>query len=708
MLGSILLPAFIFGFSGTLIWVQMKKPSKLVPVVVAEGLFQTVLFGLILTSSLYLNLTAYPNFLRDTLILAWLVAIVGAGAITLARRLRPETRQRLLYNRGNQIFIDACMLSLAFLMAYLARFDGLPPSRFHGQIVLVLPLVVIFQLGINYLAGVYRFVWRFIGLREMLVISASAALGATLLFLANLAISFQVQRIPFGVVAIYSVLSLGGLLAGRVIRRLQFEWNRRSQNSVPVHQRRRFLLIGAGQSGTLLCRDLEQRSDIQLVGFLDDDLHKKNRTICGLKVLGTTEDVGKIFRQYDFDEVILCMPTAPRAVRRRITLQCETLGLKVSTIPSMSDLVLGKLSISRLKPVRMEDLLGRLSVEYPADDVRLISYYRDRRILVTGAGGSIGSELVRQLCEFSPSRLVLVDKDENSLYEIGLEMDEQTACSVSTFVADIRDRARLMRVFAECRPEVVFHAAAYKHVPLMESNPNEAVLNNVGGSRNLIELAADCQVSSFVLISTDKAVNPTSVMGASKRIAEMLLQRQAVKTPETRFCAVRFGNVLGSRASVVPLFQKRIERGQSLKITHPEVKRYFMTIPEAVQLVIQAGSLGSKGEIFVLDMGDPVKIVDLARELLELSGAGLDRGIGIEFTGLRPGEKLHEELMIQSENGVRNTEYSKIFVASPSGQAWSGLDELVRELMEAARSGQEVHIFDLLEQADIGYKRTVN
>jgi FlaA1/EpsC-like NDP-sugar epimerase len=351
----------------------------------------------------------------------------------------------------------------------------------------------------------------------------------------------------------------------------------------------------------------------------------------------------------------------------------------------------------------MEDLLGRESITYPHDLEELARVYRGCRILVTGAGGSIGSELVRQLREFGPSQLILLDKDENSLYETACETREDFA-PVTEVVADIRDRDLMEKVFDQEKPDVVFHAAAYKHVPLMEHFPAEAVLNNVMGTRHVADISNRCGVKIFVLISTDKAVNPTSTMGASKRVAELLVQQLASNATRTRFCCVRFGNVLGSRASVVPLFQRQIRQGKNITVTHPEVRRYFMTIPEAVQLVIQAGSLGNRGEIFLLDMGDPVKIVDLARNLVELSGLVPDKDVTIEFTGLRPGEKLDEELLNTGERGVRSTKYAKIFVVEALKRDWSLLDRAVKDLEKAAHAGEASAIRSGLRSLNIGYQ----
>jgi FlaA1/EpsC-like NDP-sugar epimerase len=403
---------------------------------------------------------------------------------------------------------------------------------------------------------------------------------------------------------------------------------------------------------------------------------------------------------------VLCMPSAPKLTRQKIAARCASLPVKASSVPTLWEIMSGQSSIDRLRSVNsvsMEDLLGRDTISYPKDLEDLSRTYRGRRILVTGAGGSIGSELVRQLRQFKPSHLILLDKDENNLYETACEIREDFA-NVTDVVADIRDLDGIKRLFEHHRPEVVFHAAAYKQVPLMEHYPAEAILNNVIGTRNLAQVSDQSGVKSFVLISTDKAVNPTSTMGASKRVAEVLLQGLAASGSKTRFCCVRFGNVLGSRASVVPVFQRQIRQGRNITVTHPEVRRYFMTIPEAVQLVIQAGSLGNRGEIFLLDMGDPVKIVDLARNLIELSGLVPGKDVDIRFTGLRPGEKLDEELLISGEQGVRSTKYSKIFVVEALQRESSEFEAAVRDLETAAHDGDATAIRRSLLSLNIGYQ----
>jgi FlaA1/EpsC-like NDP-sugar epimerase len=465
---------------------------------------------------------------------------------------------------------------------------------------------------------------------------------------------------------------------------------------------RRLLLAGAGEAGVLLLNELSKRLELDIVGFLDDSPELRGRTIKGYPVLGTTQDLEAVVHKKRVDEVILSMPNISNAVVSKLAARCQGSGVKISTVPTLSEIVLGKVNISRLRTVQMEQLLGRESVHYRPDE-HLITTFQGRRILVTGAGGSIGSELSRQLAAFSPSQLILLDKDENSLYEVSLELQDDFP-NIIPIIANIRDRSRTEKIYRDWSPEVVFHAAAYKHVPLMEDCPREAVLNNIIGTRDLIDLSNKYKVKIFVLISTDKAINPTSIMGATKRVAELIVQQSASRNAEVRYCCVRFGNVLGSRASVVPLFQRQIRQGKNITVTHPEMQRYFMTIPEAVQLVIQAGASGQRGEIFLLDMGDPVKIVDLARNLVELSGLVPDQDVKIVFTGLRPGEKLYEELFGDHADAIRTTEHPKIFVVKGPPHDQSLLDQYLRELEDAAYSDDICSVQRILKALDIGYQ----
>jgi FlaA1/EpsC-like NDP-sugar epimerase len=608
------------------------------------------------------------------------------------------------YSRPAQIAIDGVLVAVSLVAAYLLRFDADVPAPHDRQLLEVLPFAVFFSLAINGVTGLYRRVWRFFNMRD----AAATAGAVTLVFLVSILWrvfeprTFGGVAVPFGVLLIFPFFAFTTMIGARVTRRLIYNYsNAMSQQGTSATPGRRVLIVGAGEAGLYLLRELRDR-DFEVVGFVDDDQELQGRSIGGCGVLGTTHALESVARDRRVEEVILCMPSAPKAVLQRIANRCATMSLKASTVPTLWEIMSGHTPIGQLRPVNMEDLLGRTRVSAPADVSGVTNAFARRRILVTGAGGSIGSELVRQLSRLNPTQLLLLDKDENNLYEVTCEVREEFS-SVVPIVADIRNAGVLRKAFERHRPEVVFHAAAYKHVPLMEEYPAEAILNNVMGTRHVAELSHAFGVETFVLISTDKAVNPASTMGASKRMAEMILQRLAANGSATHFCGVRFGNVLGSRASVVPLFQRQIRQGRNITVTHPDVCRYFMTIPEAVQLVIQAGTEGRKGEIFMLDMGDPVRIVDLARNLIELSGLIPGKDVNIEFTGLRRGEKMSEELLSAGERGVRSTVFSKIFVVGALDRDWSELPQAIEALESAARAGESAQIHHILRGLDIGY-----
>ena len=611
--------------------------------------------------------------------------------------------RRLAFSRTNQLLIDAVLVAMAATAAYLFRFDGELPTAMEHQLQQVLPFAVLLFLAVNTAVGVYKQIWRFFGLRD----AAQLAAAVFVAFLVSLVWrlwgpSFTGGAIPLGVVVLNPAFAFSAMAGGRLARRLLHTHVTARPAVVAAKSRTRVLLVGAGEAGLHLLREL-RTGDFDVVGFIDDDRELQGRRMGGCPVLGTTHDLARVIRTSRVHEVVLCMPSAAKVEIQRMIALCEKLSVKTSSLPTLGEVISGQVSpMGLLRPVSMEALLGRHSITHPQDIDELRKIYGGRRILITGAGGSIGSELVRQLRRFDPAQLILLDKDENNLYEITCEIREEFE-SVVEVIADIRNREVLDKVFSRYQPEVVFHAAAYKHVPLMEHYPAEAILNNVLGTRNVAELSKEWGVQVFVFVSTDKAVNPSNTMGASKRVAEMIIQSLAASSETTCFCCVRFGNVLGSRASVVPIFQRQIRQGKNITVTHPDVTRYFMTIPEAVQLVIQAGSLGSKGEIFLLDMGDQVKIVDLARNLIELSGLVPDKDISIEFTGLRPGEKLDEELLIDGEQGARSTKHPKIFVVGAMNHDWSSLRSAVARLETAARAGDAQAIQRLLRSLNIGY-----
>ena len=459
----------------------------------------------------------------------------------------------------------------------------------------------------------------------------------------------------------------------------------------------RTLIVGAGDAGELLVRDMVRRPErgLQPIGFVDDLPGKQGVRIHGVEVVGTRQDIPKIVADRKVDLIVLAMPGAAMKDRRAVAKIAASTSARVKTVPSLHDIIGGKVAVSEMRDVAIEDLLGRDQV---LTDTSLFGYLRGKRVLVSGAGGSIGSELCRQIAALEPAMLICLGHGENSIYLIEQELRERfPQIKVVAAIADMRDEERIRRIFGAHRPEVVFHAAAHKHVPLMEANEPEAVSNNVFGTRNLARAAADFGVERFVLVSTDKAVNPTSVMGKTKRLAELLIQDLAAGST-TRFVAVRFGNVLGSRGSVVPLFKKQIAAGGPVTVTHPDMRRYFMTIPEAVTLVLQAGDVGRQGDVLMLEMGDPVHIVDLARNLIKLSGFKPE-DIEVVFTGTRPGEKLFEELLLTDES-VRPTTHPQIFAvrrADRPDPVWWG--PLLEHLAVAVRDQDPGRVRVLLDEA---------
>ncbi|WP_053365616.1 polysaccharide biosynthesis protein [Bacillus sp. FJAT-27245] len=445
----------------------------------------------------------------------------------------------------------------------------------------------------------------------------------------------------------------------------------------PKQGMKKVLIIGAGQAGTLVARQLINNPELRLVpaAFIDDDPGKLKLHILGIPVAGTTNDIVETVEKFGINKIVIAIPSLKKFEMNKIYLECSKAKVKTQVMPKIEDVMLGKVAVSQFRDVGVEDLLGREPVELDIEGIS--EYISGKTVLVTGAGGSIGSEICRQICKFSPEKIVLLGHGENSIYLVDMELRNKYGDTVEIVpaIGDIQDRERMMEIMAEHQPDVVYHAAAHKHVPLMEYNPREAVKNNVLGTKNVAEAAHQNHVGTFVLISSDKAVNPTNVMGATKRIAEMVIQHLDQRSA-TKFVAVRFGNVLGSRGSVIPLFKKQIKAGGPVTVTHPEMTRYFMTIPEASRLVIQAGSLARGGEVFVLDMGEPVKIVDLAKNLIELSGFSLDE-INIKYSGIRPGEKMFEELL--NENEVNDVPiYPKILVGKASLSNYEMISNLIQ------------------------------
>lgn len=551
------------------------------------------------------------------------------------------------------LVVDAAVVGIAPFLALFIRFDGVIPLDFWNVFLGAVPYTTIATIGTFCKFGLYNRLWRYASVRELVAITGATSVSS-LICLAILLLFGQ--PFPRSVVVISWFITIIFVGASRFLVRLR---------QLIIQQdkagRSKVLIVGAGDAGALIAREIQQhyRDTRKIVGFLDDDKYKKDQMLFGVKILGGFEDITRIIEDYEVNEIIIAMPSADGEVIKKYVTACRA-RCKILIVPGVYELIDGKVSVSQLRDVEVEDLLRREPVQLKMDEIE--QYIRGKVVLVTGAGGSIGSELCRQIARMSPGRLVLLGKGENSIFEIYNELKRRNNCfDIQPFIADVRDERRITAIFREIRPQVVFHAAAHKHVPLMEVQPDEAVANNVFGTKTVAEVADRFGVETFVLISTDKAVNPTSVMGTTKRIAEMIVQNMS-KVSKTKFLAVRFGNVLGSRGSVVQIFKRQIARGGPVTVTHPEMKRYFMTIPEACQLVLQAGALARGGEVFVLNMGDPVKILDMANDLIRLSGLTPGKDIQIEFTGVRPGEKLFEELLT-AEEGTAATKHEKIFVA---------------------------------------------
>ncbi len=581
------------------------------------------------------------------------------------------------------IFMDAVW---AILSAYVSFYVILGPhvksgtdSGWSDQVLAAfLPALVItvaVVVGINFLFRLYGLKWQYASIKEMLrVFLAQLVTNIVLLIVSRIALD---NTIGFRIHIIFGVLLTAGIMAVRmsyrILRYLQYEYIR-GRGGIGG----RIVIIGAGEAGTMLLHDINNNPERgQVVALVDDDSDKHNVSVSGVRIMGGTEDIIDICENVDATEIIISLPSADSYSIKQILKKCIKTQCRISIMPSVRDIMGGEASMSQLRSVEAEDLLGRDPVDL---DVQSIAgYITEKTVLVTGAGGSIGSELCRQIAQYDPKILVLFDIYENSVFELRHELRRKhIERDIEVVIGSVRDAKRLDVVFNKYKPQIVFHAAAHKHVPLMEFSPGEAVKNNIFGTFNTATAADKHGVERFVMISTDKAVNPTNIMGATKRVAEMVVSAINAKS-KTEFTAVRFGNVLGSNGSVIPLFKRQIEQGGPVTVTHPDITRYFMTIPEAAQLVLQAGGLADEGTIFVLDMGDMVKIDDLARDLIKLSGLVPGEDIKIIYTGLRPGEKMYEELMFNREQ-LEHTKFEKIFIGKADfyeyGQLKGQLDKL--------------------------------
>jgi FlaA1/EpsC-like NDP-sugar epimerase len=572
----------------------------------------------------------------------------------MRRRIRSAAAHRFFRHSLPHVAVDAGFVAFAYYFAYWLRFDGDLPELYSDLFWRTISFVVIGTVFVFAAFGLYRHQLRYASQRDYLQI-AQACVVATLLLVVYVAVvepklrfdgdDFISIRVPLSVLVLYGLLMLvligGSRFAVQMVYERPVRWFR------PRRGARSVLIVGAGDGGRLLLREIMRNPDLgyQPVGFIDDDPRKQRARIDrGVHVLGTTAELGRVLEDVHVDEVLIAVPSAPGTMRARVVAACRERGVPVRTMPTVFELLQtqGRL-LRQVRNVKVEDVLGREPVRMDLD--RVGGYLTGRVVLVTGAGGSIGSELCRQIARVGPSRLVLLDHAEDNLFAIRRELiEDRHVLNTVAVLADCKEGERMREVFAEHRPAIVFHAAAYKHVHLMEENPVEAVRNNSLATRLMCQVAGQAGCKAFVLVSTDKAVAPATVMGASKALAEWAVEASQQRYPETAFCAVRFGNVLGSSGSVVPIFRRQIAAGGPITVTHREMTRYFMTIPEAVQLVIRSGSLVQGGEVFVLEMGEPVKILDLARDMIRLSGLEPERDIAIDVIGPRPGEKLHEEL----------------------------------------------------------------
>lgn len=592
--------------------------------------------------------------------------------------------------RPIQLLADIAVLSGAFFLAYLLRFDFQLTEYYFDNALTQLPFVVFVQFASLFLVGAYSIFWRYVSIEDIKTFLKAALISGIILILIRLLVSseqFSRWQVPLSITLMDTGLAFAGLLALRILRRFVYEIS--DKRTFQLAKRRvkpkSTLFVGAGRVGALAVRDVLGRADAELDirGVIDDDRRKKGGSVSGVRVLGTTDDLARIAGEMNIEQVVIAIDQAQGKDIRRIIDICREIPVKTQIVPSLHEIIHGRIQVSRIRDVQIEDLLGRETVQL--DDENLHGFLTDKVVMVTGAGGSIGSELVRQVAEFNPKLLLLVERTEFALFQIERELAKNfLETNFVPLIADISDEPRMREIFAEYRPSVIFHAAAHKHVSLMEANPTEAIKNNILATKLLGELAGKSGVQDFVLISTDKAVNPTSIMGASKRVAEIVLQDLNRIYP-TKYVAVRFGNVLGSAGSVVPIFREQILKGEAITVTDAEMTRYFMTIPEASALVLQAGALSTGGEIFILDMGKPVKILALAEDMIRLSGLQPYEDIDIVITGVRQGEKLFEELEITGESLLK-TAHPKIFIgkiADYSGEEVINIVSNFRQAVEA-------------------------
>ncbi|MBD2277242.1 polysaccharide biosynthesis protein [Aphanizomenon flos-aquae] len=636
---------------------------------------------------------------------------------TVQKTIKTLSNQLSKVRNRHWFIFDITIFAMTPLLALFLRLDGdLNLQEYISQLAVATILFLVVKLIVFWGCGFYKRYWRYASIEEVIYIvmlmMGVIVIQTTLFNILDKTFNMLLGNLPQSLPILEGILSGICVIALRFSVRVVERVNHRQKIS---KHRERVLIIGAGNAGVSLVEDMQRNPQFGVypVGFIDDDIKKQHIHLRGIPVLGDRYKISEVIKTLKIQKIIIAMPTVSGQIIREIVDICQANGVQPSTLPGIHEILNGRVRLDSIRDIKIEDLLRREPIHI--DIKRVSKFIKDKTVLITGSGGSIGSELCRQIFRCHPAKIILIGHGENSVFNIQQELEQliqilknngQSVINIPqiyTFIADIRVRSRLEYAFERFKPDVIFHAAAHKHVPLMELNPAEAITNNVIGTRNLIQVALQYNVEHFVMISTDKAVNPTNVMGASKRVAEMLVL-QAAKQSGKSYVAVRFGNVLGSRGSVVPTFQKQILAGGPITVTHPDICRYFMTIPEAVQLVLQASVLGRSGEVLMLNMGEPVKIVDLAKELIHLSGYEVNKDIDIVFTGLRPGEKLFEELFIEGEE-YEKTEHEKLLIVKNASQIIpSYLDITVETLLGVAAKNDADSIMLLLSQLVAGYK----
>ncbi len=596
---------------------------------------------------------------------------------------------------------DIILINIGYILALYIRFDGVIDKQFLSYLSRFLDNAVyisILKILVFIYFKMYKTIWKYASIEELLNI-VTAIIASNTVVLSFLFIrQANLPRSIYIIVSLIDMVLIGGL---------RFSFRAIGKNSLTrpfvTKDQKRIMIIGAGDAGVMVIKEYKNHTQLnsQPVAIIDDDIRKQGQVINGVPVVGGRQSILSAVEKLKIDEIVIAIPSASRKDISDIIEICKKSKCKLKILPGIYELIDGDVSIKKIRDVQIEDLLGRDEIKTNLDEIS--SYITNKVIMVTGGGGSIGSELCRQISQFKPKKLIILDIYENSAYDIQNELKRKYEnLNLKVLIGSIRDKTRVDNILNIEKPEVIFHAAAHKHVPLMEESPKEAIKNNVFGTLNLAQAADRHGVKKFVMISTDKAVNPTNIMGASKRICEMIIQSINV-TSNTEYVAVRFGNVLGSNGSVIPLFKKQIAEGGPVTVTHPDIIRYFMTIPEAVQLVIQAGAMAKGGEIFILDMGEPVKIVDLAKDLIRLSGFEPNVDIPIVFTGLRPGEKLFEELLLDEE-GISTTSHNKIFVGKPTFTDYKLLLKSFKELDKVIKEGNNEDVFNYVKLIVPTYK----